>query len=146
MTPLDHLRLQFVGLNEEPQYVIGFAIVSALANDPTAKRIRSERDFVKAQEASLALSRLTPRAVSDMVTAIASTNRASGEVLSVNAAVTCIGSQPGQGKRLDHLEEALTQTVAQASALIEQSRREVERSRVLLNDERERAGGAPAPV
>lgn len=143
MTPLDHLRLQFVGLNEDPQYVIGSALVSPLADDPTVKRTRSERDFAKALEASLALSRLTPRAVGDMVTATASTNRSSGEVLSGSATVTCIGSRPRRGKRLDRLEDALTQTVAQASALIEQSRREVERSRVLLKNEPGRGDDAP---
>ena len=56
----------------------------------------------------------------------------------------CIGSQPAQDR--DHLEKALTRTVAQAAALIEQSKREVERSRVLLKDERRGAGGAQVPV
>ena len=56
------------------------------------------------------------------------------------------GSQPAQDKHLDHLEKTLTRTVAQAAALIEQSKREVERSRGLLKDERRRAGSAPAPA
>jgi hypothetical protein len=53
-------------------------------------------------------------------------------------------ANPVMGLRRDHLYE--TGTVAQVSALIEQSKREVERSRVLLKDERGSASGAPAPV
>ena len=57
-----------------------------------------------------------------------------------------IGSQPAPDTHLDHLEMALIRVAARASALIEQSRREVERSRVLLKDERGRASNAQMPV
>ena len=52
-----------------------------------------------------------------------------------------IGSQPAQDNHLDHLEKALTRAAARATTSIEQSRREVERSRVLLKGERERSTG-----
>lgn len=132
MTPLDHLRSSFVALGVNPQCVIGFALVPALVDGTRAQGTRSER--IETLTAWLAQSRLSPRAVGDMVTATDPIKRAFGEVLSLNATVPCIGSQPAQGKRLDHLETAMTRTVAQASALIEQSRREVERSRGLLNN------------
>ena len=146
MTPLDHLRSSFVRLDEDVQYVIRFALVPALADDLRAKRTRSERDFIKALEAWLAPSRFTPPAIGEAVSATASTDCDSGEVLSVDAPVRRTGSQPGQGKRLDQLEKAVIRTVAQASALIEQSRREVERSRILLKSERGQAGDAQACV
>jgi hypothetical protein len=51
-----------------------------------------------------------------------------------------IGSQPAPDTHLDHLEKALIRAAARACALIEQSKREVERSRCLLKDERRTAG------
>jgi hypothetical protein len=57
-----------------------------------------------------------------------------------------IGSQAAPDTHLDHLEMALIRVAARASALIEQSRREVERSRVLLKDDRGRARNAQVPV
>ena len=146
MTPLDQLRSSFVRLDEDAQCVIGFALVPALVDGPRAKRTRSERDLIKALEAWLAPSWFTPRSVGTVASATAFTNGDSGEVLSVDAPVRRTGFEPAQGKRLDHLEEALTRTVAQASALIEQSRLEVERSRGLLNNTPRTDDGAPAPV
>ena len=57
-----------------------------------------------------------------------------------------IRSQAAPDTHLDHLEMALIRVAAQASALIEQSRREVERSRVLLKDDRGRGSNAQVPV
>ena len=146
MTPLDHLRSSFVRLDEDVQYVIGFALVPALVDDFKGRRFQSERDFIKALEAWLAPTRFTPPAVGEAVSAAASTDCDSGEVLSVDAPVRRLGSQPAQGNRLDQLEKAVIRTVAQAAALIEQSKREVERSRGLLNNEARRDDGAPSPV
>ena len=146
MPPPDHLRLCFAGLDEDLQHEIGFALVSALMDNFRAQRFRSERDFTKALEAWLFPSRFTPRAIGKVVSATAFIDHAFGEVPSEDATVRCIGSQPAQDKHLDHLETALTRTVARASALIEQSRREVERSRGLLNNEARRDDGAPSPV
>ena len=61
MTPLDHLRLWFVGLDSDLQYEIAFALVPALVDAFKGQRFRSERDFIKALEAWLAPSRFTPR-------------------------------------------------------------------------------------
>ena len=141
MPPPDHLRLWFVGLDEVLQHEIGFALVSALVDDFRAQRFRSERDFTKALEAWLSPSRFTPRAIGKVVSATAF-----GEAPSGDATVRSSGSQPAQDKHLDHLEKALTRTSAQAAALIEQSKREVERSRGLLNNEARRDDGAPSPV
>ena len=141
MIPLDHLCSSFVGLDEDLQCVISFALVPTLVDGTRARRTRSERDFIEALEAWLAPSQSTLRTVGRVVSAAAF-----GEVLSRDAPVRRNGSQLAQVKRHDHLEEALTRTVAEASALIEQSRREVERSRVLLNNEPRRDDGAPAPV
>jgi hypothetical protein len=58
----------------------------------------------------------------------------------------CIGFRPAQDNHLDHLEKALARTAAQAAALIEQSKWEIERSSVLLKGERRGAGGAQVPV
>ena len=44
--------------------------------------------------------------------------------------------QPASDKHLDHLEKAILRAGVQATALIQQSRREVERARRLLNDNR----------
>jgi hypothetical protein len=66
--------------------------------------------------------------------------------LSKGARMRWIGSQPAQDNRLDHLEKALTRAAAQATALIEQSRRDVERARVLLKDEQRQADGTPRPT
>ena len=56
------------------------------------------------------------------------------------------GSQPAQDNHLDHLEKALTRTVAQAAALIEQSKREVKRSHDLLDHEPRKVGRGPVLV
>ena len=146
MTPLDHLRHWFVGLDSDLQYEIAFALVPALVDDFKAQRFRSERGFTKALEAWLSPSRFTPRAIGKVVSATAFIDHAFGEAPSGDATERCLGSQPAQDKHLDHLEKALTRTVARASALIEQSRREVERSRGLLNNEARRDDGAPSPV
>ena len=53
-----------------------------------------------------------------------------------------IGPQTTQDNHLDHLEKALIRAAARAMALIEQSKLEVERARVLLKDERRRADDA----
>ena len=63
--------------------------------------------------------------------------------LSKGAKMRWIGPQPAQDNHLDHLEKALIRAAVQASALIEQSKREVERARVLLKDDRRRADCAP---
>jgi hypothetical protein len=144
MTPFDHLRLWFDGLDEDLQHAIGFALVPVLVDDLRAQRTRSERDF-KALEAPLTPSRFTPRAIGKVVSATAFVDYAFGEALSMDGTVRCIGSQPAQDKHLDHIEKALTRTVAQASALIEQSKREVERARGLLNS-KPRDDGASVPA
>jgi hypothetical protein len=146
VTPLDHLRHWFVGLDSDLQYEIAFALVPALVDDFKAQRFRSERGFTKALEAWLSPSRFTPRAIGKVVSATAFIDHAFDEVPPGDATERCLGSQPAQDKHLDHLEKALTRTVARASALIEQSRREVERSRGLLNNEARRDDGAPSPV
>lgn len=71
MTPLDHLRLWFVGLDSDLQYEIAFALVPALMDDFKGRRSQSERDFIKALEAWLAPTRVTPRAIGKVVSATA---------------------------------------------------------------------------
>ena len=145
MTPFDQFRLWFDGLDEDLQHAIGFALVPVLVDDLRAQRTRPERNFTKALEAPLTPSRFTPRAIGKVVSAKAFVDHTFGEALSMDGTVRCIGSQPAQDKHLDHIEKALTRTVAQASALIEQSKREVERARGLLN-EKSRDDGAPVPA
>ena len=79
MTPLDHLRLWFVGLDSNLQYEIAFALVPALEDDSKGRRFQSERDFIKALEAWLAPSRFTPHAIGKVVSATALIDHAFGE-------------------------------------------------------------------
>jgi hypothetical protein len=71
MTPLDHLRLWFVGLDSDLQYEIAFALVPALVDDFKGRRFQSERDFIKALEAWLAPTRFTPRTIGKVVSTTA---------------------------------------------------------------------------
>jgi hypothetical protein len=71
MTPLDHLRLWFVGLDSDLQYEIAFALVPALVDDFKGRRFQSERDFIKALEAWLAPTRFFPRTIGKVVSATA---------------------------------------------------------------------------
>ena len=79
MTPLDHLRLWFVGLDSDLQYEIAFALVPALEDDSKGRRLQSERDFIKALEAWLAPARFAPRTVGKVVSATAFIDYAFGE-------------------------------------------------------------------
>ena len=79
MTPLDHLRLWFVGLDSDLQYKIAFALVPALEDDSKGRRLQSERDFIKALEAWLAPTRFTPRTIGKVVSATAFIDYAFGE-------------------------------------------------------------------
>ena len=115
MTPFDHLRLWFDGLDEDLQHAIGFALVPVLVDDLRAQRTRPERDFTKALEAPLTPSRFTPRAIGKVVSATAFVDYAFGEALSMDGTVRCIGSQPAQDKHLDHIEKALTSSLVATS-------------------------------
>ena len=79
MSPLDHLRLWFVGLDSDLQYEIAFALVPALGDNFKGRRFQSERDFIKALEAWLAPTRFTPRTVGKVVSATAFIDYAFGE-------------------------------------------------------------------
>ena len=79
MTPLDHLRLWFVGLNSDLQYEIAFALVPALEDDFRGRRFKSERDFIKALEAWLAPTRSAYRTVGKLVSARAMIDHVFGE-------------------------------------------------------------------
>ena len=79
MTPLDHLRLWFVGLDSDLQYEIAFALVPALEDDSKGRRLQSERDFIKALEAWLAPARFASRMVGKVVSAAAMIDYAFGE-------------------------------------------------------------------
>ena len=71
MSPLDHLRLWFVGLDSDLQGEIAFALVPALEDNFRGRRFQSERDFIKALEAWLAPTRFAPRTVGKVVSATA---------------------------------------------------------------------------
>ena len=79
MSPLDHLRLWFVGLDSDLQGEIAFALVPALEDNFRGRRFQSERDFIKALEAWLAPTRFTPRTVGKVVSATAMIDYAFGE-------------------------------------------------------------------
>ena len=79
MSPLDHLRLWFVGLDSDLQGEIAFALVPALEDDFRGRRFQSERDFIKALEAWLAPTRFTPRTVGKVVSVTAMIDYAFGE-------------------------------------------------------------------
>jgi hypothetical protein len=79
MSPLDHLRLWFVGLDSDLQGEIAFALVPALEDDFKGRRFQSERDFIKALEAWLAPTRFSPRTVGKVVSATAFIDYAFGE-------------------------------------------------------------------
>ncbi len=79
MSPLDHLRLWFVGLDSDLQGEIAFALVPALEDDSKGRRFQSERDFIKALEAWLAPTRFAPRTVGKFVSATAFIDYAFGE-------------------------------------------------------------------
>jgi hypothetical protein len=79
MTPLDHLRLWFVGLDSDVQYEIAFALVPALEDNFKGRRFQSERDFIKALEAWLAPTRFAPRNIGKVVSATAMIDYAFGE-------------------------------------------------------------------
>ena len=79
MSPLDHLRLWFVGLDSDLQYEIAFALVPALEDNFRGRRFQSERDFVRAFEAWLAPTRFSPRTVGKVVSAAAFIDYAFGE-------------------------------------------------------------------
>src|SRR5918994_7385706 len=79
MSPLDHLRLWFVGLDSDVQYEIAFALVPALEDNFRGRRFRSERDFIKALEAWLAPTRFAPRTVGKVVSAAAMIDYVFGE-------------------------------------------------------------------
>ena len=59
MTPLDYLRLWFVGLDSDLQYEVAFTLILALEDGFRGRRFQSERDFVRAFEAWLADERST---------------------------------------------------------------------------------------
>ncbi len=63
LTPLDHLRLWFVGLDREAQFDVAFLLSAALVEDLRGRRLRSERDFVAALEAWLAPGGFAPRMI-----------------------------------------------------------------------------------
>ena len=79
MTPLDHFRLWFVGLEADLRYEIAFALVPALEDSFKGSRFQSERDFVRALESWLAPPRFMPRAVGKVVSARAFIDYAFGE-------------------------------------------------------------------
>jgi hypothetical protein len=79
MSPLDHLRLWFVGLDSDLQGEIAFALVPALEDNFKGRRFQSERDFIKALEAWLAPTRFTPRTVGKVVSVTAMIDYAFGE-------------------------------------------------------------------
>src|SRR5215207_3224343 len=79
MTPLDHLRLWFVGLDSDLQYEIAFALVPALEDGFRGRCFQSKRDFVRAFEAWLAPTRFSPRTVGKVVSAAAFIDYAFGE-------------------------------------------------------------------
>ena len=79
MTPLDHLRLWFVGLDSDLQYENAFALIPALEGDFKGRRFPSERDFIKALEAWLAPTRFAPRTVGKVVSVTAFIDYAFGE-------------------------------------------------------------------
>jgi hypothetical protein len=79
MSPLDHLRLWFVGLDSDLQGEIAFALVPALEDNFKGRRFQSERDFIKALEAWLAPTRFAPRTVGKVVSVRAMIDHVFGE-------------------------------------------------------------------
>ena len=67
MTPLDHLRLSFGALGDNLQHPISFGLVPAVVDDFRAQGTRSERNSIEILTAWLAQSRLSPRAVGELV-------------------------------------------------------------------------------
>ncbi|HEV2558286.1 MAG TPA: hypothetical protein VGU45_06635 [Microvirga sp.] len=63
LTPLDHLRLWYVGLDREAQFDLAFSLGAALIEDLRGRRLRSERDFIAALEAWLAPGGFAPRMI-----------------------------------------------------------------------------------
>ena len=78
MSPLDHLRLWFVGLDSDLQDEIAYALVPDLVDDFKGRRFQSERDF-KALEAWLAPTRSVARTTGKVVSARATIDNAFGE-------------------------------------------------------------------